>query len=146
MTPHEPPVPLVIGWKEYLDFPEWGVRRVRAKIDTGARTSAVDALDYQLHEGPDRTWADVRLALHLRRPPVVVRVPVVRLTRVRNSGGKAEGRPVIEALIRLGPAQRRIQITLARRPDMLFRLILGRQALAGAFLVDVSRTYVQRRR
>jgi hypothetical protein len=144
MTPPGAPL-LVIGRQEYVDFPEWPARRVRAKVDTGACTSALDVVEYQVRdEGPGGHWVEALVALHRKRPPLRIRAPVVRMTTVRNSGGEAQLRPVIEALVRLGPVSRRLQITLARRDGMRFRMILGRRALAGAFLVDVSRTYLQR--
>jgi hypothetical protein len=142
-----PPGPLVIGRKEYLDFPEWGLRRVRVKVDTGARTSALDVSDCTLESGPDGPTVRLRLALHPRRPGewVEVRAPVVRTARVRCTAGGCEERPVIEALVRLGPLHRRIELTLTDRSAMRHRMILGRQALDG-LLVDVTRKYLLRRR
>ncbi len=136
--------PLALGWKEYVDFPHWGIHRVRAKIDTGARTSALDVLEYQIHGRTVRLC----MALHRRKPERIVAIesPLVRLTRVRNSSGHSEERPVIEACIRLGAVERSIQVTLTRRPRMHFRMLLGRQALAGAFVVDVTQSYLLRPR
>jgi hypothetical protein len=134
----------VIGWKEHLDFPEWSVRRVRVKIDTGARTSAIDTLRYDLQETADGTWVEAEFALRRKRPPLRLRLPVVRLTTVRSTSGVAERRPVIEALVQLGPVSWRMQLTLARRSGLRFRVILGRRALAGLFLIDPGQTYRQR--
>jgi hypothetical protein len=142
LTPR--PGPQVIGWKEYVDFPAWGVRRVKVKIDTGARTSALDVLSYDLG-GHGNDWAaEIRMALHRRHPErvAVVRVPVLRMVMVRNTSGMREERPLIETDIRLGPVTKRIRLTVTRRAQMLFRVILGRTALAGDFIVDVSRKYV----
>ena len=97
------PPPLLIGWKEYVAFPEWDLRRVRAKIDTGACTSALDVAGYEL---------------------------------------EAERRPVVEAMVRLGPVEKRIRLTVTRRSTMRFRMLLGREALRGQFVVDVRRKYV----
>jgi hypothetical protein len=136
--------PLVIGWKERLNFPEWGIHRIRAKIDTGARTSAVDAVDYEMIQAVTGTLSvRLRLALERRHPErvTVVETPVLRMVRVRNSGGTSEERPLIETVIGLGPLTKRIRLTVTRRPAMLHRLLLGREALAGDFLVDVSRKY-----
>jgi hypothetical protein len=147
--PGEAPAgPLCIGWKEHLDFPEWGLRHVKVKVDTGARTSALDVEDYELlptSEGG--TVARLRLALHRRRPHKVVWVeaPVLRVVEVCNSSGVRERRPLIEALVRLGPVQKCILVTIANRKAMRFRMILGRQALAGDFVVDVSRKYLLRK-
>jgi hypothetical protein len=143
------PSPLVIGWKEYLDFPEWGLRRVKAKADTGARTSALDAVGYELYHA-EGVGLCVRLRLALTRRHVgelkVIEVPVLRLVTVRNSGGAEEQRPLIEAEVRLGPVRKRILLTVTNRAPMRFRMILGRRALGGDFVVDVSRKYVLRSR
>jgi hypothetical protein len=135
-----------VGWKEYLDFPEWGLRRVRVKIDTGAWTSALGVAGYQLEEEDVGLVARLRLPLRRGRPGRVieVRAPVLRTTVVRNTGGQEEERPVVEAAVRLGPVCKRIRLTVADRSDMRYRMILGRQALAGSFIVDVSRKYLLR--
>jgi hypothetical protein len=139
-----PPDLLRIGWKEYLDFPEWRLRRVRVKIDTGAWTSALDVAEYAIEEADNGVTARVRLPLHRKRPGhmLEVRAPVLRITVVSNPGGQRECRPVVEALVRLGAVLRRIPLTLTSRSGMRYRMLLGRQALAGNFLVDVSQKYL----
>lgn len=131
----------VIGRRERLDFPDWGLARVRAKIDTGAYSSALDVLSYELlDEG--RT---ARLHIAVRRSPArerVVLAPVVGQARVRCSNGLLECRPVIEALARLGPVTFRPRLTVTSRHAMRFRMLLGREALAGRFLVDVRYRYL----
>jgi hypothetical protein len=136
--------PLVVGWKEFVDFPAWGLRHVKVKIDTGARTSALDVMSYQLSEEGTGLVAELRLALHRRRPERlrVVRVPVLRMVLVRNTSGLTEERPLIETRIRLGPVSKVVHLTVTRRAGMRFPVILGRTALAGDFLVDVSRKYL----
>jgi hypothetical protein len=137
---------LLVGRKEYVAFPEWGIRRVRAKVDTGARSSALDVLGYELWEVDGQGLrVRLRLALNRRRSDRyrVVEAPVVRMVAVRNSGGACEQRPLIEATIRLGAVTRRIRLTVTDRAAMRYRMILGRQALRGQFVVDVSKKYVQ---
>ncbi|HZU35519.1 MAG TPA: RimK/LysX family protein, partial [Gemmataceae bacterium] len=73
------------------------------------------------------------------------RVPVARMVVVCNSGGMREQRPLIEAEVQLGPVVKRIGLTVTNRAGMLFRMILGRQALAGDFVVDVSQKYLLKR-
>lgn len=138
--PQEQSPLLLIGRRERLDFPDWGLRRVRAKIDTGAFSSALDVTGYQIVE----TATGMEVELHLvpkgrRRDQVrIVRTPLVRMTTVRSSSGSVERRPVIEPLVRLGPITRRIRLTVTDRSRMKCRMLLGRQALAGVFLVDVQ--------
>jgi hypothetical protein len=147
MQPPAPHNPLLIGWKEHVALPEWNITRLRAKIDTGARTSALDAADYELHEVPGAgTVARLRLRLSRKHPErqVVVEAPVVKMVTVRNSGGMRELRPVVETTVRLGPLEKRIRLTVANRAGMIFRMILGREALAGDFLVEVGKKYLLR--
>jgi hypothetical protein len=145
--PSEPTAPpLLIGWKERLDFPEWGLKNVRVKIDTGACTSALGAVSCELVETNGQLTARLRLAMARRRPErtTLVEAPVLRMVHVTNTGGGREERPMIEAAIRLGPVLKRIRLTITRRDAMRFPMILGREALAGDFIVDVARTYVLR--
>ena len=139
--------PLVVGWKERLDFPAWGIRRVKAKMDTGSRTSALDAVDYELfHVDEVGLCVRLRLALHRKHKDELrlVEVPVLRMVVVRNSGGQCEQRPLIETEIDLGPVRKRVLLTVTNRAGMRFRVLLGRLALANDFVVDVGKKYLLR--
>jgi hypothetical protein len=139
------PRPIAAGWKEYADFPDWGLRRVRVKLDTGARTTAVGVLSCEVMPAPEGgEMARLEMALYRRRPErrAVVVVPVVGTATIRNSGGQCETRPVVETTVRLGPVTKRIRVTIADRRRMLCPVILGRTALAGDFVVDVARKFV----
>jgi hypothetical protein len=138
--------PLVIGWKEYVEFPEWGVE-VKAKIDTGARTSVIDVSDYRLYQDPgQRLMAELRLPLDRKHPDrlAVIHAPVLRMVTVTSSGGHKEQRPVISAAIRLGPVVKDVLLTVTDRASMLFRMLLGRKALEDDFIVDVSKRYLMK--
>ena len=132
---------LLIGRRERVSFPEWGLNRLRAKIDTGAYSSVLDVKAYDLIETEAGLLVQLQISLSRRHPDwvKVVQAPVVSMVGVRNSGGKRERRPLIESLIRLGPITRRIRLTVTNRSRMRCRMLLGRQALAGQFLVDVGR-------
>lgn len=138
-----------IGWKEYLDLPELGIFRLKAKVDTGARTSTLHVDEIKALEifpdGSERV--ELSLSLDRRRPErrVCVQARVLRRMRVTDSGGHQEVRPVLETEIVLGPVRKRILITLTDRSGMLFRMILGRKALEGDFQVDVAHKYLFRR-
>jgi hypothetical protein len=138
-----------VGWKEYLDLPELGLFRLKAKVDTGARTSTlhVDSLSV-LQVLPDGSeLVELVIAPDRRRPELRVqtRARVLRRMRVVDSGGHAEVRPVIETELVLGPVRKRILLTLTDRSGMLFRMILGRKVLEGDFRVDVSGKYLFRK-
>jgi hypothetical protein len=135
---------LLIGRREYVDFPDWGVRRIRAKIDTGAWSSALDVSGYELGEDErGRPVAHFRLERArqgARR--VKVTAPVVGMVSVTSSTGTREQRPLLEVPIRVGPVTRSIRLTLANRLGRRTPMLLGRQALAGVFLVDVRSKYL----
>jgi hypothetical protein len=138
---------VLVGWKELVDFPDWGIRRVRVKIDTGARTSALDVLSYELRPGEGQSLvAELRLALDRKKPKrvLVIQAPVLRMVMVSNSSGLRERRPLIETTLHLGKVRKRVELTITDRSGMRFPVILGRKALAGDFLVDVSRKYLLR--
>ena len=142
-----PARPLRIGWKEYVALPDWHIRRLRVKADTGARTSVLDVASYDLRE-VEGVGLMARLRLALWRKNVgrlkVVEVPVLRMVVVCNSSGMREQRPLIQARIRLGPVDKVIRLTVSNRASMRFRMLLGREALAGDFVVDVSEKYLLR--
>jgi hypothetical protein len=145
----DPPEIRTAGWKEYLDLPELGVFRLKAKVDTGARTSTlhVDTLNV-LEVLPDGTeMVELVISPDRRRPEVQVRARarVLKRMRVVDSGGHPEVRPVVETELVLGPVRKRILLTLTDRSGLLFRMILGRKALEGDFRVDVARKYLFRR-
>jgi len=145
-SPQAPESPVVIGWKEYLALPELGIPRIKAKVDTGARSSAlhVEGLTV-LERHPDGT-SEVAFDVPLGRREPIRRVRctahVLREARITDSSGDSEVRPVIVTEMRLGPVRKKVLLTLTDRAGMLFRILLGRKALEGDFVVDVSRKYL----
>jgi hypothetical protein len=134
-----------VGWKEFIDLPDWGLRQVKAKLDTGARTTAIGATGCVLVAKADGSYeAELTLALYRKWPDklVTVRVPVVGFALVRNTGGHVEKRVVVETAVRLGPVTKTVRATVTDRSRMLTRVILGRSALTPEFAVDPSRKFV----
>ena len=130
-----------IGWREYVGLPEWGVERVRAKIDTGANTSTIDAFDIEELPGGFIAFSVVKS----RRPKIVrvrAKAKVVRHTVVRSSTGDGEQRYVVRTRANVGDHEFQVELTLEARPRLLCRMLLGRRALAGRFLVDCAHRYV----
>ncbi len=133
--------PLVVGWREWvlLDGLDCDVP-IKAKIDTGASTSALHAPRLKRYERDGQEYASFwlrprqRTTVDSRR----VEVPIIGERRVRSSNGKSELRPVIASSIILGDRKWVIELTLTSRDHMQFRMLLGRKALRGRAIVDVS--------
>ena len=134
--------PIVIGWTEYVDLPEWNVKRVRAKIDTGARSSALHVENIENLSG-GRVRFDVVLHREKRDRRIHVTAPVTRRSRVRSSNGQTETRTFVSTTLRLGPIEREVEFSLVDRGRMIHRMLLGRTALSGPFLIDIDRRMVQ---
>ena len=138
----------VIGWREWLALPDLGVPAIKAKIDTGARTSALHVVGLETLEVNNRSLARFRLHPLPRRTDVVLECQSEIIDRrwVSDSGGHREWRPVILSTVRLGGQQWPIEITLTDRDNMLFRMLLGRTAMTDRLIVDPSRSYLCGRR
>lgn len=131
----------MIGLAELVDLPEWRIVRLRAKVDTGARSSALH-VENIAEIAPDRVRFEV--ILHRDRPErrVTVEAPVVRRTRVRSSTGRAEPRVFVRTTLRIGRIVLPVELGLVDRAGMLYRMLIGRTALGTRFLVDPSRRYL----
>ncbi|WP_374764313.1 ATP-dependent zinc protease family protein [Yunchengibacter salinarum] len=135
---------MIIGWREWASLPAFGVNAIKAKIDTGARTSAIHA--FHLHCWYDsEQQAHVSFRLHPRQrhraPEVAVTAPVVEWRSVKSSNGKVEKRPVVRTRLKLGPMEQTVLLTLTNRDEMGFRMLIGREALKRRFIVDSALSY-----
>ncbi len=133
----------IVGVAERVDLPDWGVR-LRAKIDTGAKTSALHAEDVEELPGGQVRFSIV-MGRRTRTKKVQVVAAVARRTRVRSSTGQAEERLIVRTTLVLGGVSKDIEVSLSRRREMIFRMLLGREALAHDFLVDPGRRYLHGR-
>jgi hypothetical protein len=142
--------PPVFGWREHVALPVWGIRRLRAKLDTGARTSALHVEDFEELDAPPEAGDDGELPVvrfHVLTGPraaprrVEVVTPVVGHTVIRDTRARPERRPIVRTRVRCGPLDREIEISLTDRTGMNFRLLLGRLALEGEALVDPARGF-----
>lgn len=134
----------LIGWREWVSLPEIGIKRIKAKVDTGARTSALHAFEVDPYK---RARQDrVRFYMHpfQERKDIVVECDalVVDYRAVTDSGGHKEKRYVIQTQIVLGGEAWPIEITLTDRETMKFRMLLGRTAMRKHVIVDPGKSYL----
>lgn len=131
--------PREVGWVEYvLVLPE--KVRLKARLDTGAESTSIDASDITRFEQDGRPW--VRFAIKDRRGhAAVLERPVVRTVKVKRSGREDEDRPVVLLALCLGGEFRDVAVTLTDRSNLLYALLIGRSTMAGRFLVDSSRKF-----
>lgn len=134
----------MIGWREWVELTDLCAAPVKAKIDTGARTSALHAFGLQVID--DGVTQLARFEIHPRQrsasDAALVTLPVHDFRMVRSSNGRDERRPVIIVPIRLGDISWPIEVTLTARDQMGFRMLLGRAAVRRRFLVDPGRSYL----
>lgn len=133
-----------MGWREWIGLPLLGVAHLKAKVDTGARTSALHAEDLELVEHDGDTWARFHVLPHQRSDddPIAATARVVDLRDVRSSSGITDQRPVIVTEIELVGTTVTAEVTLTSRDEMGFRMLIGREALRRRFVVDPGRSYL----
>jgi hypothetical protein len=133
-----------IGWREWVGLPELGVAAIKAKIDTGARTSALHAWNIVEHDGPDGPWVSFELHPVQRNNKMIVpsRAPVHSSRDIRSSNGQIEHRVIIRTLLRLGERTWPIELSLTNRDAMGFRLLLGRAALRKKVMINPGRSFL----
>ncbi len=139
--------PVVLGWREWVDLPGLGLEAIRAKVDSGARTSAlhVDA-QWRFIEG-GQPWVGFRLTPGATGGMTLQGAAVLADERdVTDSGGHRTRRAFIRTVLRLGGVEREIDINLTDRRGMRFPMLLGRTAMARAFTVDPARSFLHGRR
>jgi ribosomal protein S6--L-glutamate ligase len=138
-------VPFILGWEEWVALPELGLPAVKAKVDTGARTSALHAVFVEPF-GPARA-RKVRFGVHpipaRADVEIICTAPVVDRREVRSSNGEREQRYVIATPIRIGDRVWQIEVTLTNRHMMTYRMLIGRQAIHSHILVDPGSSFRQ---
>ena len=134
----------IIGWREWLDLPDLGIENIKAKVDTGARSSALHAFEIESWESGERTLIRFRVHPQQRdnRHSIEATAELIEWRRVKNSGGQSQLRPVIRTPVRLGEHRWEIELTLTDRDVMGFRMLLGRLALRKRFLVHPNKSYL----
>jgi hypothetical protein len=138
----------ILGWREWIALPDLGIDQIKAKIDTGARTSALHAFDVQLVEVSGEKI--VKFSIHPRQRDldtvIECQAPLLDEREVRDSGGHSELRYVIKTRIIIGTEEHIAEVTLTNRDSMGFRMLLGRTTMDGIYLVDPGKSYLMGKR
>lgn len=135
--------PEIIGWREHIALPKLGFPLLAAKIDTGARTSALHAVDQEVIEVDGEHWVEFSVPVHNRPTVRRVRAPLVDERKIKNTSGIPESRLVIRTLLLLGRHRWQIEVSLANRAKMEFDIILGRTAIRRrGILVDPGHSFM----
>lgn len=136
---------LLVGWREWVALPDLGVTAVKAKVDTGATSSSLHAWDVVETNGPGGI-PRARFRVHPfqddDRHVVEVAAPLVDHRDVRSSNGEVERRPVIRTTVVVRGVAAELELTLTRRDEMGFRMLLGRSAIRRRFLVHPGRSFL----
>ena len=142
--PKVPKAPKLLGWREWVSLPGLGIETIKAKVDTGARTSSLHAFDVvEYREGKQDM---VRFKVHPEQRnsklTVQTRAPICDWRSVKSSSGQSEERPVILTTLEIHGVRWEAELTLTRRDEMGFRMLLGRQATRKRFLVDPGASFI----
>jgi len=135
---------ITLGWREWVSLPELGIEYIKAKVDTGARTSALHgfAIEEFVVDGVQRVRFRIHPMQRDTHTEIVCTADVVDRRVVRDSGGHQELRWVIKTTIEIGPHCWPAEFTLTSRDDMMFRMLLGRTAMVRRAVVNPARSYL----
>lgn len=144
MTKNHVKTLITLGWREWVALPNLGIQKIKAKVDTGARTSALHAYFVEPYHKGKEQW--VRFGIHPVQNncdiEIICHSPILEEREVTDSGGHTERRFVIETVITIQQAQHTIEISLTNRDTMKFRMLLGRTALENSYYVNPASSYL----
>lgn len=137
----------IIGWREWVCLPDLGVKMIKAKVDTGARSSSIHTVDEEFYRRNGREYVKFKLYPNQRDSRKIIKATaeVLEYRKIRSSNGHVAERPVIVTDLEILGEVWPIEITLSNRDEMGFRMLLGRESFRGKMLVDVSKSYYSKK-
>ena len=126
-----------------MELPELAIGPIKAKVDTGARTSALHAIELDVFDRDGSTWVSFAYQHEDGSVGALNEAPVLEFREVTNSGGQSESRPVIQTPLKLGTVYKLVELTLTQRDNMAYRMLLGRTTLSADFVVAPSESFLQ---
>lgn len=137
----------IIGWREWVSLPELGIKKIKAKVDTGARTSSLHAYDIETIKEKDGEY--LKFKVHPiqgdSRTSIKCKAKLVEYRNVKSSNGKSEKRPVVMTSVKLLDDIWNIEMTLTNRDEMGFRMLLGRASVKNKFLVNPGKSFYSKK-
>ena len=137
----------IIGWREWVALPDLGIPKIKVKVDTGARSSSLHALEMYFSKEAETEYVEFILYPKQKnnKIPIPCRCPVLERREVRSSNGQKELRPVIRTTIEFLDESWLIEMTLSNRAEMGIPMLLGREGIRNKFLVDAHRSFYGKR-
>lgn len=134
----------VIGWREWVALPDMGIKKIKAKVDTGARTSSLHAFDLKIYTRGGQDFVKFKIHPEQRnaKGEKEFSTKVIEYRKVKSSNGQTEQRPVILTTFKLFGEEWESEITLTNRDEMGFRMLLGRESLKNRFLIHSGRSFL----
>lgn len=134
-----------MGGEEWCRFEELGIPAIKARVDSGAKTSSIQASKIKIFTKGMEDWVrfEVNPLQDNRSISILCQAKLVDIRSVKSSQGISEDRPVIKTSVKLGDKTYEIELTLANRDTMEYRMLLGREAISGRYLVDPSQSFVK---
>jgi len=133
----------IIGWREWVSLPDFGIDKIKAKVDSGARTSSIHAFNMEIYKRQKNKF--VKFSIHpdqnTEKSKKTCRAKIIEFRKVKSSNGQTELRPVILTKVKILDDIRLIEMTLTNRDEMGFRLLLGRESVRKKYLIDTGKSF-----
>ncbi|HMQ11372.1 MAG TPA: RimK/LysX family protein [Oligoflexia bacterium] len=134
----------IIGWREWIALPDLKVRKIKAKIDSGARTSSLHAHKLKVLKKNNEEYAQFYIypQQDSSKEKVLCEEKILEYRKIKSSNGITEKRPIIQTYIKINEKLWLVDLSLSNRDEMGFRILLGRTSISKKFLIDVSKSFL----